>query len=74
MAPVTSAADIWSIDTTTGVLSATYMNSVMQFTTNQNTVAPAGSLYSGNGDTDVWPAGATIDAVHTVATLRLVKA
>jgi len=70
--PVTTVANIWSIDITSGELSATYQDSVLQWATNENTVPPAGSMYSGNGDTDAWPASGTIDSQHQAMTLRLV--
>jgi len=70
---VSSPAYVWTIDQTTGVLSAFYQNSVLQFAANENRVPYAGSVYSGNGDVDAWPAGQTIDKTHVPIVLYLSK-
>jgi len=72
MAPEANARYLFTIDQTTGDLTVTYNNQVIQMAVNQNKV-PYADGYTGNGDLDAWVQGSTIDSVHAAATLFLVK-
>jgi len=73
LSPQTIVANLWSIDPVTGILTATYQDSILQWGINDNTTPYPGSLYSGNGDADAMPASGTMSSTHQAAVLRLVK-
>lgn len=73
MAPVSTVADVWSIDTETGLLTPYYQNTKLQLATNLNTVFYPGTQFSGNGDTDAFPENTPVPADHAALSLQLVK-